>query len=392
MIKYIKFYESRGLTIEKAMGQYLWDINGIKYLDFHTGHGVAFLGHNNPHVINALKSQFHKVMALTPTFDVKVREEMLDVLAKIIPARLGNITLLNSGSEAVEFSLKVARKVSKRKKIIAFSNAFHGRTFGALSVTWNPKYRKYFEPLLPEVTMIKFNSISDLEAYLKGDVGCVIVELVQGEGGINVAKQEFIKYLRNKCDEVGAVLIFDEVQTGFGRTGRVWAFEHYGVLPDILIAGKAIGGGFPVSLVAMSDELTAELSYGDHGSTYGGNPLACAAVKASTEVLINDNVPQKAYSKGLQLLNLLTKELSENKLVREIRGLGLMLGIELKVLPTNIIKCLQLEKVIALKAGRTVVRLLPPYVITKEDIEWGVSSIVKCINKELSNKLTHRST
>ena len=392
MIKYIKFYESRGLTIEKAMGQYLWDINGIKYLDFHTGHGVAFLGHNNPHVINALKSQLHKVMALTPTFDVKVREEMLDVLAKIIPARLGNITLLNSGSEAVEFSLKVARKVSKRKKIIAFSNAFHGRTFGALSVTWNPKYRKYFEPLLPEVTMIKFNSISDLEAYLKGDVGCVIVELVQGEGGINVAKQEFIKYLRNKCDEVGAVLIFDEVQTGFGRTGRVWAFEHYGVLPDILIAGKAIGGGFPVSLVAMSDELTAELSYGDHGSTYGGNPLACAAVKASTEVLINDNVPQKAYSKGLQLLNLLTKELSENNLVREIRGLGLMLGIELKVLPTNIIKCLQLEKVIALKAGRTVVRLLPPYVITKEDIEWGVSSIVKCVNKELSNKLTHRST
>lgn len=392
MLKYLKFYESRGITISKAEGQYVWDVEGNKYLDFHTGHGVAFLGHRNPHIVEAIKRQLDEVVSLSTSFNVRIRDEMLETLSKVLPQRFEYVTLLNSGSEAVELALKIARKATRRRKIVSFTKAFHGRTLGALSVTGNPRYKKFFEPLLPGVVIIPFNNIDALDKNIDDSTAAVIVELIQGEGGVNIAEHEFIKALREKCDEVNAVLIFDEVQTGFGRTGRVWVFEYYNVEPDILVAGKAIGGGFPVSLVAIPEYIAKTIEPGDHGSTYGGNPLACAAVKASTEVLIHDNVPRKAFEQGSRLIGILKHILEDNKLVREIRGLGLMIGIELRIAPGNIIRCMQKNHVLALKAGATVVRLLPPYLITEEDINWGVKVIAKCVSEELSHKTTARTT
>jgi len=385
LLNYLRFYEDRGLFIARAEAQYLWDAEGNKYLDFHTGHGVAFLGHRNPRVVEALKKQLDEVMTATPSFGVKVRDEMLSALEKVIPRSLDHVALLNSGSEAVELALKMARKATGRRKLVSFTNSFHGRTMGALSVTGSQKYKRGFEPLVPGVEVIPFNDVESLKV-IDGETAAVIVELVQGEGGVIPANLEFARALRERVEEVGALLIVDEVQTGFGRTGRVWAFQHYSIKPDVLVAGKAIGGGFPVSLVAVGGDVASKLDVGDHGSTYGGNPLACAAVKASVEVLVEDNVVLKAESSGAMMRDKLESRLRDSRIVRSVRGLGLMLGVELRVLPTGVIKCSQARRLLVLKAGSTVVRLLPPYMITVDDMEWGVEALARCIDEEASGR------
>jgi acetylornithine aminotransferase apoenzyme (EC 2.6.1.11)/N2-acetyl-L-lysine aminotransferase apoenzyme (EC 2.6.1.-) len=391
LLNYLKFYEDRGLFIARAEGQYVWDVEGNKYLDFHTGHGVAFLGHRNPRVVDALKRQLDEVMVATPSFKVRVRDEMLSALEKVIPGDLGYVALLNSGSEAVELALKIARKATGRRKLVSFTNSFHGRTMGALSVTGSQKYKRGFEPLVPEVEILQFNDVESA-GRVDESTAAVIVELVQGEGGVIPANQEFIGALKERVEEVGALLIVDEVQTGFGRTGRVWAFQHYNVKPDILVAGKAVGGGFPVSLVAVSEALASKLEVGDHGSTYGGNPLACAAVKASVEVLLEDNVAGKAESSGKILWDKLSSRLGGSRIVRSVRGLGLMLGVDLRVLPTGVIKCSQAKRLIVLKAGGTVVRLLPPYMITVYDIDWGVEVLARCVDEEASGRAPSKAS
>jgi acetylornithine/LysW-gamma-L-lysine aminotransferase len=379
MLKYLMFYEDRGLEIAYAEGQYVWDSNGNRYLDMHTGHGVAFLGHRNPHIVEALVNQLCKAATASTSFRVRVRDEMLEVLTKVVPTKFEYVYLLNSGSEAVDFALKVSRAVSNRKKIVYFTNSFHGRTFGALSVTSNLKYRKGVEPLLPEVQQAKYNSIEDVDRAIDDNTAAVIVELIQGEGGVNVASKEFAKALRDMTYKTGALLIIDEIQTGFGRTGTTWLFEQYGIVPDILLAGKAIGGGFPVSATFLSQDVVSRIESGLHGSTYGGNPLACAAVKASTEVLLRDSVAKQAMEKGQYLTNLLRMRLKDMRIVREIRGAGLMIGVDLRFEPTKVIKCLQDNKVLALKAGTTVLRLLPPYMITLNDADYAVEIIGRCI-------------
>ena len=365
MLKYLRFYEDRGIKVEKALNQYVWDSEGRKYLDLHTGHGAAFLGHNNPHVINALTAQLGKLMTLSTSFNTSVMDEMLDALSKVVPNRFEYVALLNSGSEAVELALKIARRVTGRKSFVAFTGSFHGRTLGALSVTHNPRYRRVFEPLVPGVRFGRFNDASCLDKVIGEDTAGVIIEVVQGEGGVNIASEEFIRELRRRTHEVGALLIIDEVQTGFGRTGRVWAHRYYGIEADILLAGKALGGGFPVSAVFVPEYVASKLARGDHGSTYGGNPLACAAVKAATEVLIKESVPTKAMLRGAELLRLLKDKLEDLEVVREVRGMGLMIGIDLRFLPGPVLRCAQRKGVLLLKAGTTVVRLLPPYMIER---------------------------
>jgi acetylornithine/LysW-gamma-L-lysine aminotransferase len=389
VLKYLTFYEDRNLEIVYAESQYVWDSRGNKYLDMHTGHGVAFLGHRNPHIVNAIIKQLNTVATASTSFSVRIRDEMLEVLSKIVPSRFGYVYLLNSGSEAVDFALKVAKAYTGKKKIVYFTGSFHGRTFGALSVTSNPKYRKGIEPLVPETYQARFNSVEDVEKIIDEATAAAIVELIQGEGGINVASKEFVKALRERTNAVGALLIVDEIQTGFGRTGSVWLFEQYGIVPDIFLAGKAIGGGFPVSAIFLPSEVAEKLDKGLHGSTYGGNPLACATVKASTEVLLNDNVPAKAMEKGMKLISMLREGLKSYRVVREVRGAGLMIGIDLRFEPTTVIKCLQENYLLALKAGSTVVRLLPPYLITDRDIEFAVNVIGRCV-EEFSHRYASR--
>lgn len=378
-------YEDRGLNIVYAEGQYVWDIEGKKYLDLHTGYGVAFLGHRHPHIVKALAEQLSKIMVLSTAFRTSARDEMLETLSKIVPNKFEYVYLLNSGSELVDMTIKVCRKATKRKKVVYFSGSFHGRTCGALSLTSsNPRYREEFEPLLPETYRATFNSIEDVDKIVDEDTSCVFIELIQGEGGVNIAKEDFVKFVRKKADEVGAFMVVDEIQTGFGRTGSVWLFEQYGIIPDILLAGKAVGGGFPVSVMLLPHEIAEKLSIGDHGSTYGGNPLACVAVKAATEVLLNEKVVNQARHKGEIFMAKLRERFSSHRLVKEIRGRGLMIGVDLRIRANDIIRCLQENGVIALKAGNTIVRFLPPYLISYDNIEYVVNIFGQCLNQKLS--------
>ncbi|MGC9104885.1 MAG: aspartate aminotransferase family protein [Thermoprotei archaeon] len=364
-----RLYGDRKLTIVKAEGQYVYDDKGNKYVDAHTGIGVAFLGHRNPKVVEYLRRQMDSIMTLNPSFTTPIREEMLKELDPLKPEGLDNVLLLNSGTEAVEFALKVAKKVTGRKKIVAFKNAFHGRTAGALAVTWNRKYREPFEPLMPETYFIDYNNVDSLKA-IDDTVAAVIVEPIQGEGGVIPAKEDFMKELRAITEKVGALLIVDEIQTGFGRTGKVWAHQHYGIKADIVLAAKAFGGGFPVSGVFVPDWIAEKLEEGDHGSTYGGNPMAMAAVTAAAKVLKEENVQEQARTKGETLMRILKEKLADSKVVREIRGKGLMIGVDVRFPPGPALQYMQENKrVLAVKAGSTTIRLLPPYLINAQDME-----------------------
>jgi acetylornithine/LysW-gamma-L-lysine aminotransferase len=392
MVRLIRFFAPRGIKVSMAKGQYVWDSEGRRYLDFHTGNGAALLGHLNPYVMRRLKEQMERVTVLPPLYDSDVLEEALSALGRVLPPHLGNVFFQNSGSEAVELALKLARKRTRRRKAVAFTGSFHGRTFGALSVTFNRTYREGYDPFPFEVEFLPFNSLEDLRR-IDEDVAAAIVEPVQGEGGLTPATDEFLRELERRCREVGAYLIVDEVQSGFGRTGLIWDHLRANVRPDVLVAGKSIGGGFPVSLVAVDDEIASKVEEGEHGSTHGGNPLALAAVTGGVEALISEDVPTKAHAASELLFAGLREVAAENaELVRSVKGKGLMLGLELRFNPSQAIKDLQSKGLLALKAGTTVLRFLPPYMITQEDIEWAVAKVSESLSALKASRASGRQT
>lgn len=368
-LRIIPFAKPRLLRLSRAYGQYVWDEAGRKYLDCHTGHGAAFLGHRNPKVVESIKRQMDVIMTATPAFQTDIADEVLSKLSRILPSGMGYVYFLNSGSEAVELAMKIARKVTGRKRFVAFRNSFHGRTMGALSVTWNPRYREGYEPFPWETRFIPYNDADAVTSAVDESVAAVLLEPVQGEGGLTPATQGFARALAEACEGAGAFLIVDEVQAGFGRTGRVWAHEHLNIKPDILVAGKSIGGGFPVSMVAVRSSIGERLREAEHGSTHGGNPLALAAVSGGIDVLIGDSVPSKSSLLGEKLSAELKKVVERcTHAARGVKGMGLMLGIELRFSPEEVIRELQTKGLLCLKAGATVLRLLPPYLINDEDI------------------------
>jgi len=387
-MKFIQLYGDRGLNIVKGEGQYVWDSDGKKYLDLHSGIGVAFLGHKNKTIIEYLTRQMENIMTLSTSFSTPIKEEMLKELDNVKPDKMDNVILLNSGTEANEAALKTARKITGRKKIIAFKNAFHGRTAGSLSVTWNKKYREPFEPLISPVEFLTFNNLDELK-NIDEQTAAVIVEPVQGESGVIPANPEFMKALREQTQKVGALLIVDEVQAGFGRTGKIWSYQHYDIIPDMLTAGKAIGGGFPVSAFFLPDWIAEKLEEGDHGSTFGGNPMAMAAVTAACRVLRENNVPEQASVKGDLFRKILQEKLSDLKSLREIRGKGLMIGIDIRFPPAIALKVMQDEGVLALKAGTTVIRFLAPYMITQKDMEDAADAARKGIIETENKRIAH---
>lgn len=392
MVRLIRFFAPRGIKVSRAKGQYVWDSEGRRYLDFHTGNGAALLGHLNPYVMRRLKEQMERITVLPPLYDSDVLEEALSALGRILPPHLSNVFFQNSGSEAVELALKLARKRTRRRKAVAFTGSFHGRTFGALSVTFNRAYREGYDPFPFEVEFLPFNSLEDLRR-IGEDVAAAIVEPVQGEGGLTPATDEFLRELERRCREVGAYLIVDEVQSGFGRTGLIWDHLRANVRPDVLVAGKSIGGGFPVSLVAVDDEIASKVEEGEHGSTHGGNPLALAAVTGGVEALISEDVPTKAHAASELLFAGLREVAAENaELVRSVKGKGLMLGLELRFNPSQAIKDLQSKGLLALKAGTTVLRFLPPYMITQEDIGWAVAKVSESLSALKASRASGRQT
>ena len=371
-------YAKQTLTIVRGQGASLFDVDGNEYLDCSSGHGVANLGHAHPKIAEALYKQASTLITLFESFPNDQRAALMEKITVLVPG-LDRVFFCNSGTEAVEAAFKFARISTGRKKFIAAMRAFHGRTFGSLSATFNKKYREGFEPLLPGVSHVAYNNIEALEKAVNEETAAAILEVVQGEGGVYPASAEYVQAARRICDERGALLIVDEIQTGFGRTGRLFAIEHFGVTPDLLVCAKSLAGGVPMGAVLIGHKVQ-NLTPGVHGSTFGGNPLSCAAANAALDVIKEEGLPRQAEVKGAYLLDKLRRIESPN--IREVRGLGLMVGIEMKQKVTPYIKALQEKKIIALNAGLTVIRLLPPLVITYEQIDHLVKVLSEVLTVE----------
>ncbi len=359
-------YTKRQLAIVRGDGALLYDEDGREYIDCVGGQGSANLGHGNVAVADAIASQARTLASCTELFYNDRRAELYDVLASLLPASLDRMFLCNSGTEAVEGALKFARAATKRSGVVATMRGFHGKTMGALSATWGPEYRDVFGPLVPGFSHVSFNRPEALGAAITTDTAAFIVELVQGEGGVRPATREFIAEAARVCRERGALLVFDEVQTGFCRTGTMFALEQYDVVPDILCLAKSIAGGLPMGAIAFSRAL-GDLPKRSHSSTFGGNPLACAAAIAASGEMRRLDLAARARERGAQLLDGLRGIHSDR--VREVRGLGLLAGVELKENAGPTLRALQDQGILALGAGPTVVRYLPPLVISASQID-----------------------
>ncbi|MBI5296493.1 MAG: aspartate aminotransferase family protein [Chloroflexi bacterium] len=374
-------YAKQALTIVRGQGASLFDVDGNEYLDCSSGHGVANLGHAHPKIAEALYKQANTLITLFESFPNDQRAMLMEKITALVPG-MDRVFFCNSGTEAVEAAFKFARISTGRKNFIAAMRAFHGRTFGSLSATFNKKYREGFEPLLPGVSHVAYNNIEALDKAVNEETAAVILEVVQGEGGVYPASLEYVHAVRRICDERGALLIVDEIQTGFGRTGRMFAIQHFGVTPDLLTCAKSIAGGVPMGAVLIGANVK-NLTPGVHGSTFGGNPLSCAAANAALDVMAEEDLPRQAEVKGAYLMDRLKRIQSPH--IREVRGLGLMIGIEMKQKVAPYLKALQERKIIALNAGMTVIRLLPPLVITYEQIDRLVNVLTDALTQDAND-------
>jgi [amino-group carrier protein]-gamma-(L-lysyl/L-ornithyl)-L-glutamate aminotransferase len=372
-------YSKQPLVIVRGQGALLFDADGVEYLDCASGHGVANLGHANPKVAEAIYKQASTLITLFETFPNDKRAELMKKITSLVDG-LDRVFLCNSGTESVEAALKFARISTGRKNIIAAMRAFHGRTYGSLSATFNKKYREGFEPLVPGFGHVPYNNIEALDKAVNEETAAAILEVVQGEGGVYPVNVQYIQAARRICDERGALLIVDEIQSGFGRTGKMFAIQHFDVIPDMLTCAKSLAGGVPMGAVLIGQNVK-NLTPGIHGSTFGGNPLACAAAIAALGVLQEEDLPRQALVKGAYLMDKLKQIGSPN--IREVRGMGLMIGIELKQKVAPYIKALQEKKIIALNAGMTVIRLLPPLVISYQQIDHLVDVFTEVLAAEL---------
>lgn len=365
-------YAKRDLAIVRGDGSLVWDEQGNRYIDCTSGYGTAILGHANPRVRDAIAEQAGRLIACQEAFYNDQRAELLAVLAEITPDGLDRFFLCNSGSEANEAALKFARLVTGRSGIVATQRGFHGRSMGALSATWEPQYRRPFEPLLPNVRHVPFGQPEALDAAIDESVGAVMLEPVQGEGGVRPAPDGYLALARDLCLQRGAMLILDEVQTGFGRTGTMFACQRDGMAPDMLTMAKGMANGLPIGAVALGGRV-GPIPPGTHGSTFGGNPLACAASLATIAVLRERRLSEQAAAHGMQLLGRL--QALRHPLIREVRGRGLMLGIELRERVRPYLADLMARGVLALPAGATTMRLLPPLIIDDAEMDAVVEAI-----------------
>lgn len=367
-------YTKHDLLLVRGQGARVWDAEGHEYIDCVGGYGVANLGHANPEVVEAIKKQAETLLSMPQTLPTPTRGEFYRTLVSLLPPELNRVFPTNSGTEANEAAIKFAWAHTKRRKLVAAMRGFSGRTLGSLSVTWEPKYREPFMPLLGPVEFIPFNDVEALRKAVDEETAAVILEPVQGEGGVRPATREFLEAAREVTREKGALLILDEIQTGMGRTGRRFAFEHYGVVPDILTLAKALGGGVPIGVAVMREEVAKSMPKGGHGTTFGGNPLAMAAGVAALRYLERTRLWERAAELGPWFMERL-REIPSPK-IREVRGLGLMVGLELKEKAAPYIERLEKEhRVLTLQAGPTVIRFLPPLVIEKADLERVVEAV-----------------
>ena len=361
-------YQRFPVTIEKGVGAHIWDIDGKEYIDCMGGYGVALVGHQNQRVNKAIKEQLDKIITVHSSFYNKTREEFLKILIGLAPKGLTQVHLNNSGAEAIEAAIKFARKFTGKKGMVAMKGSYHGKSFGALSLTFSPKYRKPFEPLVEKVSFASFGDIESLRSVIDDDTAFVILEPIQGESGIIVAPEGFLQEVRKLCDEKGILLIFDEIQAGLGRTGRLWACDHWNTAPDILCLAKGIAGGIPMGVTLVRPDILDSMSKGEHSSTFGGNPISCAAGIAALKALTEDGLIENSEKMGKIFREGLENLKEKHTMIREIRGKGLMIGIEMKFEIKDILMGLIKEGVLMLYSGRNILRILPPLVISENDI------------------------
>ncbi|MFW6005817.1 MAG: aspartate aminotransferase family protein [Candidatus Bipolaricaulota bacterium] len=368
-------YSRQKLQLIEGSNALVRDQKGNEYLDLTTGIGVAAVGHANEQIAKAVKDQVDTLLTCSPAYFYNdVRTELLEKLAEITPGRLSKSFLCNSGTEAIEASLKFARAHTGREEIIATMRGFHGRTLGSLSATWKRKYTQPFEPLIPGFNHVPYGDLDKLGENISQDTAAVLLEPIQGEGGIHTPPEDYLSGVRRICDEVGALLIFDEVQTGFGRTGEMFASQHWNVTPDIMAVAKAMGGGVPIGASVVSENM--KFSTGLHGSTFGGNPLSARAALATIDYIEENDLVDLARKRGEMFKQGLEEIASEHeKLIREVRGLGLMLALQLRKKSGPYLDKLMEKNILALPAGSSVVRFLPPLEISPEEINRALAAL-----------------
>jgi acetylornithine/LysW-gamma-L-lysine aminotransferase len=375
-------FAKRSVVITRGSGALVWDINGKEYVDCTGSYGVALIGHSHPKVVKAICKQAEKLISCHAGFYNDVRTEFLQKLVSITPKGLDKVFLSNSGAEAVECAIKLARKFSGKPEIIAMMGAFHGKTMGALSATWDKKYREPFQPLVPEFKHVSPDSLEKVREAITDRTAAILVEPIRGEGGVRIPPDGFLQGLREICDEKNVLLIFDEVQTGFGRTGKLFACEYWGVVPDVMCLAKPVAGGLPIGVTVAKENVMSSLKVGDHSATFSGTPLVCAAACAAIDVLLEEKLVERAAALGIYFKGQLKNLQSKHKIIRDVRGLGLMLGVELRFDVLNIILKAMDRGVLILDAGRNVLRFLPPLVIEKEQIDKVVSVLDALVEEE----------
>ena len=374
-------YQKFPIIIEKGSGCYVWDSSGKKYLDLMGGYGVSLLGHSNENIVQAITNQVNKLTSCHGSFYNEERAKAVININKITPKNLDNIYLCNSGTEAIEAALKLCKKHSKNN-IISMSGSYHGKTIGSLSLTWNPKYKKSFQPLLDHIDFIPFGE-DDFLSKIDDNTSAIFLEVIQGENGVKFASIEYFKKLQEQCDKHNVLLVVDEIQTGLGRTGKMWAHEHYGLKPDILCIGKGLAGGLSVGAMISRSDMT-NFSLGEHTTTFGGNPLTSSTINASIDYILKENLIERAGKMGNYFLERLSQLESEYDSVRDFRGLGLMLAVESKFSIKDILFDGLNNGLIMLYSGRTILRFLPP--LTIKELE--INSALQILHKLFQNSQT----
>ncbi len=365
-------YARWDVTIKEAKGSWVTDVNEDKYLDFISGIAVCNLGHANEEVTKAVQEQLAKYWHMSNLFHQPIQEEVAKIL---VEASDGDaVFFCNSGAEANEAAIKLARKHTGKHKIVTFLQSFHGRTYATMSATGQEKIQQGFGPLLETFQYLPYNDVNPLDE-LEDDVAAIMLEVVQGEGGVVPAKQEFIQKVTETCEKIGALLIIDEVQTGIGRTGKPFGYQHYGIKPDIITSAKGLGSGLPVGAMIGQQSLIETFQAGSHGSTFGGNPIAMAAAKVTLEKIFDEKFLKEVEEKSNDLLGKLNNLIGKHPLVNDVRGKGLLIGIECKEQVSEVINQLREQKLLVLPAGPNVIRLLPPLTVSYEEIDIAVKVI-----------------
>lgn len=371
-------YKRWELEIVEGKGTKVIDANGTEYLDFVSGIAVCNLGHCHPAVVEAVQAQLQKLWHVSNLFENSLQEEVASLLVANSDGQ--RVFFCNSGAEANEAAIKLARKYTGKSKILTFHQSFHGRTFATMTATGQEKIHSGFGPLLPTFAYLPFNDAAALEQAMDHEVAAVMVEAVQGEGGVTPAQAEFLQAAEKLCKQYGALLIIDEVQTGIGRTGKAFAYQHYGISPDIITVAKGLGNGIPVGALVGKEELADTLSAGTHGTTFGGNMIAMSAAKAVLENVMQPEFLENVTEKATYFMELL-QETTSLPVVKEVRGKGLIIGIECNTEAAPFVTELQKKGLLVLVAGPNVVRLLPPLTVTKEELETAASLIKEVLGK-----------